>query len=82
MGKFIPTYKQTKNKVIKICMSCNHVEELTEATMDCPSCKMVNMFFWENATKFQYYVQRYKPTNLKVVGEHLQYLVDEALEEA
>ena len=80
MNKFIPTYKQTKTMVIKICLSCHHVEELPESTIDCPSCRLTNhLFYWDSPYKFQNYIERYKPKHLNVIGEHLQYIVDEAL---
>ena len=81
MDNFIPTYRQTKNIVIKICLSCKHVEELPESAMDCPACRLVgHLGMFETPQRFQKYVQLYKPTDLNVIGDHLQYIVDEALE--
>lgn len=80
MTKYIPRYKETKNKVIKMCLVCYHVEELAESEIDCPTCKSIGyMGFWESPEKFYNYVKMYKPKNLRVHGEHLQHLVDEAL---
>lgn len=80
MSNYIPTYKETKNRVVKMCLSCKHVEELTEATNDCPSCGLVGYLgFWDKLEKFKFYVEKYKPTDLNVVGEKLQHLTNEIL---
>jgi hypothetical protein len=70
---YIPRYKDTKNKVVKICLSCNHVEELTEATIECPTCGLVgSMGFWNTEYKFQRYIRMYQPKDLNIVGDNLK----------
>ncbi|AEO93870.1 gp625 [Bacillus phage G] len=80
MSKPIFTYRETKNVVIKMCLSCRHVQEFPESRIECPSCKLVgHMGFWDKPEGFQKYVRLNKPTGLKIIGEHLQYIYDEEM---
>lgn len=80
MKNYIPRYKETTNKVIKMCLQCKHVEELPEATIDCPTCQSVGyMGFWKDEKAFQNYLRMYQPKDLKVHGEKVQNLVNEVL---
>jgi len=76
----LPTYRQTKKLVIKICLQCKIIDELQESTVTCPKCNSVNCLgFWETPEMFLRYLHINKPKGLYSNKEHLQYLIDEGL---
>ena len=82
MASYIPRYKETKTKIIKMCLSCKFVGELTESTIDCPSCGLVGYLgFWDSPQKFQHYIRIYQPQHLNINGSYIQNLVDEAFKQ-
>lgn len=78
-NKFIPTYRDTITSSIKICTSCNHVEELKNSIQYCPNCQLGSLGSWDTDDKFKGFIQKHKPTYLMIHGEKLKEIYKEAM---
>lgn len=76
-------FQERNKKKIRICFSCNFVLD-DSVSRSCPCCKADDSFGeWENAERFYTFLKVNKPTflNIRKTDEHLQYLLDEVLED-
>lgn len=67
--------------VIKVCLSCDYVENLPENRVHCIQCEKHSLGYWESIEKFKAFIRLYpeKALDFRMVNSQLVKAYDEVM---